>query len=166
MNQFLLVLSDTFRQFWDERQARERQYIIAAVVVVGVTLVYLVGIDPALTGRDDLTKSLPTLHQQAVEMKQMAQELESLPRAENLNEVSRDIIESSLTANSLKAQSVSVIDGVVRAQINSTSMATLQTWLLQMQQSSGLFVEDIKITALEGGLVSANLTLRQSISGG
>ena len=73
MNQFLTILGDTFTQFWDERQARERQYIIAAVVVVGVTLVYLIGIDPALTGREELTKSLPTLHQQAVEMQQMAQ---------------------------------------------------------------------------------------------
>ena len=65
MSQFFTIINDTFTQFWDERQGRERQYIIAAVIVVVFTLVYLIGIDPALTGREELNKSLPTLHQQA-----------------------------------------------------------------------------------------------------
>jgi len=166
MSQFFTILNDTFTQFWDERQGRERQYIIAAVIVVVFTLVYLIVIDPALTGREELSKSLPTLHQQAAEMQRMAQELESLPPLGSLQDVSRDFIEASLTSSNLKTQSLSVADGVVRAQISSTSMASLQAWLLQMQKSSGLFVEDIKITGLEGGLVSANLALRQSTSGG
>lgn len=162
---FIVILKDTFNQFWDERQERERKYIMAASVTLLILLVYLIGIDPALTGESELSKSLPTLQQQAVEMQQMAKELAALPRPENLNEVSRDSIETSLTKSNLKPQSLSVVDGVVRAQISSTSLAALQTWLLDVQKSSGLFVEDIKITALEEGLVSVTFTLRQSNSG-
>lgn len=163
---FILVLRDTFNQFWDERQERERQYIIVAAATLTALLVYLVGIDPALTGQAELTKSLPTLHQQATEMQRMAQELAALPRPENLSEVTRDSIEQSLIKGNLKPQSLSVVDGVVRAQISSTSMAALQVWLLEVQKSSGLFVDDIKITGLEEGQVSVNLTLRQSTSSG
>jgi len=166
MSQFVTILKDTFTQFWDERQGRERQYIIAAAAVVVFLLVYLIGIEPALTGREEISKSLPTLHQQAAEMQRMAQELQGLPNPENLHEVTRELIETSLSKDSLKAQSLSVVDGVVRGQISSTSMAALQTWLLEMQKSSGLFVEEMKITALEEGAVSVSFTLRQSISGG
>jgi type II secretory pathway component PulM len=95
----------------------------------------------------------------------MAQELQALPRAENPDEVTRSLVDISLSKDGLKAQSLSVIDGVVRVQFSSTSMAVLQSWLLEMQRSFGLFVEEIKITALDEGLVSASLTLRQSING-
>jgi type II secretory pathway component PulM len=99
-------------------------------------------------------------------MQHMAQELATLPSPENLHEVTRDYIDKSLSSSNIKAQSLSVTDGIVRAQIASTSMAALQTWLLEMQKSSGLFVEEMKITGLEEGMISANLTLRQSTSGG
>ena len=166
MSQFVTLLKDTFTQFWDERQDRERQYITVAAAAAVFFLVYLIGIDPALTGREVVSKSLPTLHQQAAEMQRMAQELQGLPSPENLHEVTRELIETSLAKDSLKAQSLSVVDGVVRGQISSTSMAALQTWLLDMQKSSGLFVEEMKITALEEGMVSASFTLRQATSGG
>lgn len=166
MSQVTTILKDTLAQFWDERQERERQYIIGAAIVLGLLLIYMIGIDPALTGGKELRKSLPALHQQAAEMQSMAQELAALPNPENLHDVTRDYIETSLSNNSLKTSSLSVVDGVVRAQISSATMATLQNWLLEMQKSSGLFVEEIKITALEEGLVSANLTLRQSSASG
>lgn len=165
MNQLKTILQDTVIQFWEERQARERQYIIIAGAVLILLLIYLIGIDPALTGTQELRKSLPSLHQQATKMQRMAQELALLPSPENLHEVSRDYIETSLTNNSLKTSSLSVIDGVVRAQITAATIAALQSWLLEMQKSSGLFVEEIKITALEEGLVNANLTLRQASRG-
>jgi general secretion pathway protein M len=165
MNQLKTLLKDTLIQFWDERQQRERQIIIAAGAILVVMLIYLIGIDPALTGAKELRKSLPNLHLQAAEMQSMAQELASLPSPENLHDVSRDFIEQSLSRNSLKTSSLSVVEGVVRVQIDSTSMAALQTWLLEMQKSSGLFVEEIKITALEEGLVSTNITLRQASRG-
>ncbi|PRC92864.1 Type II secretion system (T2SS), protein M [Solimicrobium silvestre] len=164
--QFKAIFIETFTHFWEARQQRERQFLITATVVFVVTLVYLIAIDPAITGRQELKKSLPILHQQAAAMQQMVQELAAIPSAENRHEVSRELIETALSHNGLKAQTLSVNDGVIRAQFSSTSMSALQTWLLEMQKSSGLFVEEIKITGLEGGLVSVNLTLRQSVTNG
>ena len=97
-------------------------------------------------------------------MQQMAQELAALPSAENVPDVTRELIENSLTGNGLKAQNLSVSDNRVRAQFSSTTMAGLQGWLLELQKSCALFVEDIKITGLEGGQVSANVVLRQSVT--
>lgn len=166
MSPMLNIIKDTFTQFWDERQDRERLYIIVAVIVFVLMMIYLIGIDPALSGRDELRKSLPTLQVQSAEMQQMAQELAALPSPENLHDVTREYIDSTFAKDSIKPQSLSVVDGVVRAQIASTSMAALQTWLLEMQKSSGLFVDEMKITALEEGMISVTMTLRQSTSGG
>jgi len=162
MNQLKATLQDTFNQFWEARQQRERQYLIAAALFVVGLLIYLIAIEPALSGREELRKSLPNLHQQAAQMQLMAQELAAIPSAENRHEVSRELVETAMAGNGLKAQTLSVNDGIVRAQFSSAAMSGLQGWLLDLQKSGGLFVEEIKITGLEGGLVSANLTLRQS----
>ena len=162
MTQFKTVLMDSFSHFWDARQERERKYLTIGAGLFVLMLVYLIAIDPALTGREQLRKSLPILHQQAAQMQQYAQQYAALPSADSRHEVSRDMVESSMSQQGIKAQTLSVNDNVVRAQINSTSMSSLQAWLLDMQKSSSLFVEEIKITGLEGGLVSATLVLRQT----
>jgi general secretion pathway protein M len=166
MNQLKQTLLDTFSQFWDARQERERQILIVAAIFVVLMLIYLIAIDPALTGRDALRKSLPVLHQQAAQMQQMAQELATIPSTENQHEVTRDLIEAEFAADGLKAQTLSVNDGTVRAQFSTATMSALQTCLLNLQKSSGLFTQEMKITALEGGQVSASFTLRQPVSNG
>lgn len=155
-------LTHTFAQFWEARQERERAYLSIAAVFGVLTLVYLIGIDPALSGGETLRTALPGLHQQAAQMQQMAQELASLPSTENRHDVTRELIENALSAKGLKAQNLSVSDSTVRAQFSSAAMSGLQGWLLELQKSCALYVEDIKITALEGGQVSATLVLRQS----
>ena len=166
MNEFAATLQDTLRQFWEDRAERERQYLTVAALFVVLALIYLIGIEPALTGREELKRALPVLRQQSAQMHQMAQELAAIPSAENRHEVTRELIESALTGNALKAQTLSVNDGTVRAQFAGVALSGLQGWLLELQKSSGLFVQEIKITGQEGGLVSANLTLRQSASDG
>jgi general secretion pathway protein M len=166
MNQLRQTLADTFSQFWEARQERDRQILIVAAIFAVLMLIYLIAIEPALTGRDDLRKSLPVLHQQAAQMQQMAQEFAAIPSADNQHEITRELIETEFSADGLKAQTLSVNDGIVRAQFSTATMSALQTCLLNLQKSSGLFAEEIKIAALEGGLVSASFTLRQSTSNG
>jgi general secretion pathway protein M len=165
MNQLKAVIMDTLTQFWDERQVRERQIIIIALVTLALLLFYSIAIDPALSGRDEVRKSLPNLFQQSAQMQRMAQEYESLPSKENMHEASREFVDGSLNEARLKAESVSVQDGVVRLQFPSISMAALQTWLLAVQKSAGLFVDEIKITGIEDGLVKASVTLRRPSNG-
>jgi len=162
MNQLKATLIDSFNQFWNTRPERDRQILTIVAIVVVLSLVYLIAIEPALTGRDELRRSLPVLHQQSAEMQHMAQELASIPSADNRHEVDRDMIETEFSSNGLKAQTLSVNDGIVRAQFSSATMSSLQTCLLNLQKSSGLFADEVKITALEGGLVSGSFTLRQA----
>ena len=164
MNQILATLQDSFGQFWQARVERERRFLLAAAAVVVLSVIYLIGIDPALTGRDELRKALPILHQQVGQMHQMAQELTTLPAAENRPEVSRELVEAALADNGLKAQTLSVNDGTVRAQFSAIAISSLQSWLLALQKSGGLFVDEIKISAQDKGLVSATVTLRQSVT--
>jgi general secretion pathway protein M len=163
-NQLLATLKDTFNEFWDARQERERQILQLGAAVFALILLYYIAIEPALTGRDDLRKSLPLLHQQSAELKQMAQELAGIPNPDNRHEITRELVETEFNSNGMKPTTLSVNDGVVRAQFNSTTMAALQTVLLDLQKSSGLFVEDIKITGLDAGMISASFTLRQPIA--
>lgn len=164
MSQIFTTLQESFSQFWQARQERERRFLCAAVAVALLSLIYLVGIDPALTGREQLRKELPVLHQQVAQMHQMAQELGTLPALESRHEVSRDLVEAALAENALKAQTLSVNDGTVRAQFSAIAMSSLQSWLLALQKSSGLFVDEIKISAQDSGLVNATVTLRQSVA--
>jgi general secretion pathway protein M len=151
----------TFSQFWSERQPRERRYLITAALFSVATLIYLIGIDPALTGREELRKALPGLHQQTLEIQQMAQELATMPDTKNRREVSREVVEAVLSAQGLQAQTLSVNSGMVHVQLSKATMAGLQTCLLSLQKSNGLFVDEIKITGLEEGMISATFTLRQ-----
>ena len=161
---FAASLQHAFSQFWQARQERERSYLIVAALFSVLSLVYLIAVDPALSGRDALRKSLPVLHQQAAQMQQMAQELALLPGTENRHEVTRELVDNALAANGLKAQNLSVGNGTVRVQFGSASMAALQGWLLALQKSCALYVDEIKITGLEGGQVSVSLALRQPVS--
>lgn len=163
MNQVFTPLQENFSQFWQARQQREQRFLSAAAAVVLLSLIYLVGIDPALSGRLELRQALPALHQQVAQMHQMAQELATLPATENRQEVSRELVEAAMADNALKALTLSVNDATVRAQFSAIAMSSLQSWLLALQKSSGLFVDEIKITAQDNGLVSATVTLRQSV---
>jgi general secretion pathway protein M len=162
MKQLIDALRDSFNQFWESRQERERLYLSVGAVALLLALIYLIAVDPALTGRDELKKSLPLLHQQAAQMQQMAQALTAIPSPENRHEVNREMVEAALNTNGLKAQMLSVNDGIIRAQFSNANMSGLQGWLLEMQRSGGMFVDEIKIVGQDGGVVSANLTLRQA----
>jgi general secretion pathway protein M len=162
MNQLKATLVETFTQFWNARSERDRQILTVVTLLVIFVTIYLIAIEPALTGRDELRKSLPILHQQAAEMQHMAQELASIPSADSRHEVDRDLVETEFSSNGLKAQTLSVNDGIVRAQFSSATMSSLQTCLLDLQKSSGLFADEVKITGLDGGMVSASFTLRQA----
>ena len=159
---FVRSLTQTFHQFWQARQERERTYLSIAALFAVLTLVYLVAIDPALSGRETLKASLPGLHQQAAQMQQMASELAALPATESRHDVTRELVENALNSNGLKAQNLSVSDSTVRVQFGSATMSGLQGWLLELQKSCALYVEEIKITAQDGGQVSASLVLRQA----
>jgi len=60
--------------FWRARNQRERSFLLAAIFVCLLGATYALLIEPALTQRVALQKSLPLLRQHTVQMQQLAQQ--------------------------------------------------------------------------------------------
>jgi general secretion pathway protein M len=150
--------------FWAARNRRERNMLIAATIVIIVGLIYALLIDPALSGRKDLEKTLPAMRQQTAEVQALAREAGSLNTraATPPPAVTKESIDSSLNGKGLKAQNVTVTGELVRVQLNGASFAGVVDWLADMQRSARLSVIDANIEAqAQADTVNANLTLRQ-----
>jgi general secretion pathway protein M len=81
---------------------------------------------------------------------------------ESVPVMTRESIEASLTRRNIKTQSLTVVNDVVRFQVNVVAYANLMEWMLEIQRAARLTVDDIKLTALvEPGQVSVVVSLRQ-----
>jgi general secretion pathway protein M len=149
---------------WNKRELRERRILVGVFALVLLSLVFLVGVQPALTNIKNLEEYNPKLKQQAASMKEMAAQYSVIAKAlsENVTPVTREFIESSLLRRNIKTQSLSVSNEIVRFQVNVVAYSNLMEWILEMQKVSRLSVEDVKLASLiEPGQVSVILTLRQ-----
>ncbi|MET3116229.1 general secretion pathway protein M [Undibacterium sp. GrIS 1.8] len=158
------MLVESLSLFWQQRVPRERWMLSLALLTIVCALIYVIGINPALSGKQSLQKAIPQLRQQVAEMDLMSKQSAQLGNAmsENIDTVSRESIETSLARRSIKAQNLSVNDDVVRFQISTVAYANLMEWLLEAQKSTRLTVEEAKLAALpESGQVSVTITLKQ-----
>jgi len=154
----------SFAEFWVARDARERTMLAAAALLVAFSLVYLLLLDPAISGRNQLTANLPALRLQVAQMQAMAKQAAALaekPAAARMA-MSKEIIEAALTRNGLKPQSVVLTDDFAKIQLASVSFASTINWLNDMQKSAQLAVVDANIVTLDQpDMVNATFTLRQ-----
>lgn len=160
-------LKQTLSTFWNERDQRERNMLIAAIVVIMAALYYMLFIDPALTGRRDLDKQLPVLRQQAAEMRAMSKDVAALSAKTTapVPALTRESLEASLVGKGLKSQNLSLTGDLAKVQLNSVSFAAMVDWLDEMQRSARVSVLDAKVDALpQADTVNATLTLRQQRS--
>lgn len=157
-------LKQTLSAFWRERNKREQNMLLAAIVVVTLGLIYALLIDPAISGRADLEKKLPALRQQAAEAQSLAKEatatsgkLASPPAA-----MTKESIEASLARNGLKAQNVSVTGEIAKVQLNDVPFSGTVEWLNEMQRTARASVAEAIVEAqAQPDTVNATLTLRQ-----
>ncbi|GAA4022232.1 type II secretion system protein GspM [Actimicrobium antarcticum] len=161
-------LRDAAAAFWNDRSTKERKQLLIIGSVILAALIYLLLIDPALSGRAQLRKSLPELRQKAAEIQQLSRDAVALAAnpAPPPPVITKESMEASLAARGLKPQSVVVTDEVIRLQLTSASFAALIGWLDEVQKTMRLSVIDTTITALTASdMVNATLTLRQQKSG-
>ncbi|MFT5591417.1 MAG: general secretion pathway protein M [Bradyrhizobium sp.] len=150
--------------FWNDRSTQERKQLLVISSVILLALLYLLLIDPALSGREQLRNSLPELRQKAAQMQQLSRDAAALsasvpPPPPVLSKV---IMDASLATRGLKPQSVVVTEEIVRVQLSSVSFAALVDWLGEVQKTVRLSVIDASITAQAASdTVNATLTLRQ-----
>jgi len=149
---------------WNRRELRERRILLAVGLLVIVSMVYLLGVQPAMSNIKNLREYTPKLKQQAASMNMMAEQYGQLSKTmtESVPLVSRESIEASLSRRNITTQSLTVVNDAVRFQVNVVAYANLMEWMLEMQRATRLTVDDIKLTALsEPGQVSVVVSLRQ-----
>ncbi|HCN91475.1 MAG TPA: general secretion pathway protein GspM, partial [Oxalobacteraceae bacterium] len=103
-------LTESVAGFWLERNARERTILTAGAALIMLGLVYAVFFGPALNGRVQLQKSLPSLRQQAADMQAMAREAARLAGVTSPPPaiVTKESVEALLTQKGFKSPTVAV----------------------------------------------------------
>ncbi|SDG96110.1 MULTISPECIES: type II secretion system protein GspM [unclassified Duganella] len=152
--------------FWQVRTAQERKLLRIGGIVVGVGLFYSLLVDPALSGREQLHKELPQLHQQAAEMQGMAREAQALKGQNSIapTPMTRDSLNAGLAARGLTPQSLNVTGEYAKLAFTGAQYAGVVAWLDAIRTESRINVVDASFTAQEApGVVNATLTLRQGV---
>ena len=158
-------LRERMSGYWIARSAQERKFLLVGGGVVALTLLYLVLLEPALTGREQLRRALPELRQQAAQLDALAAEARAVAAqpAPAVAPVTREALAASMTASGLNPASLSVSGEYTKVQLNGVSFANLMAWLDAQRRDSRLLVQDAQFTAKDAlGQVDATLTLRQS----
>jgi general secretion pathway protein M len=158
-------LRERVGSYWIARTAQERKFLLVGGGVVALTLLYLVLLEPALTGREQLRRSLPEMRQQAAQLDALAAEARAVAAqpAPAVVPVTREALAASMTASGLNPASLSVSGEYTKVQLNGVSFANLMAWLDAQRRDSRLLVQDAQFTAKDAlGQVDATLTLRQS----
>jgi general secretion pathway protein M len=158
-------MKQTLSTFWSERNKREQNMLAATMVVAVLGLLYVLFIDPAISGRADLEKRLPQLRQQAAEVQALSKEASALggkTTAAPPPAMTRESIETSLSRKGLKAQSVTVSGELAKLQLNDVPFSATTEWLAEVQKTARMSVVEAVVEAQQQpDMVNANLTLRQ-----
>jgi general secretion pathway protein M len=160
----IVALRERALAYWLARTDQERKFLAVGAGVAVLALIYLVLIEPALTGREQLRRALPELRQQAAQMQALAAEAQSLGAqpAPSVAPMTREALASSLASRGLTAASLTLTGEYAKAQFDGVSFANLAAWLDAQRRENRVLVQDAVFTAKEAvGQVDATLTLRQ-----
>ena len=151
--------------YWIARTEQERKFLLVGGAVAALALLYLVLLEPALQGRDQLRRSLPELRQQAAQLEALAGEARAVAGqpAPAITPLTREALAASMSTRGLNPASLSVNGEYTKVQLNNVSFANLVAWLDAQRRESRLMVQDAQFSAQTAlGQVDATLTLRQS----
>lgn len=158
------MIAESFSTFWQQRNAKERRLLSAATITVTFALIYWIFVAPALSNKAKLQAAIPQLRQQVSEMAVLSGQYAQISTAmtENIEPITREVLEASLLRRGIKVQSLTTSDDIVRLQVASAAYTNVMEWMLEMQKAARLTVEDAKVTALpEKGQVGVVLTMKQ-----
>ncbi|MES2758125.1 MAG: type II secretion system protein GspM [Pseudomonadota bacterium] len=154
---------------WRARTDQERKFLIIGGGIAAGALIYMLFIDPAVSGRAQLEKDLPRLRQESAQLRSMALEAGELARqpVPQVTPMTRESVSASLAAMSITAQTLTVSGESARLQLTGVSFANLVTWLDAQRRENRIAVQEAVIGAQSAaGQVDATLTLRQDSGAG
>lgn len=153
-------------QFWSERAPREKAILAAAAAIVLIAVLYLVAVEPAVTGIARLERGLPQARAQAAKLDALLGEARNLKSRAQVATVSpqeaRGAIEKSLAAAGLKAaRIVPLADGDLQLTFANVPYATWAAWLARTERELGARAASVSATATATpGNVDVELALR------
>ena len=156
-------MKQTWNEFWQARNPRERMILTYGGVFLMLTLLYGLAWLPISEGRKKLSATLPQLRADVVQMRTHAQEVTGLKGTTGAaSGDARQAAESGLQGANL-SDKVSAIDRVdaqrVRITLNGMPFDALLMFLGDMQSQQKLRVETLQIQATDAGRVKGAVTL-------
>jgi general secretion pathway protein M len=157
---------DALVQFWSERAPREKAIFIAAGALLLVTILYLLLVEPAVTGIARLERGLPQGRAQAARLDSLLAEVKNLksrPQVATISaQESRGAIEKSLAAAGLKAaRIVPLADGDLQLTFANVPYASWAAWLARIERELGARATSVNANGTSTlGHVDVELALR------
>ncbi|QYF94992.1 type II secretion system protein M [Massilia sp. PAMC28688] len=151
--------------YWLARTEKERTYLTVGGATVAGALVYMLLIDPAVTGIATLNKKLPEMREQAARVEALAREAGDLARQAppQVTPMTKEALSASLAARSLSPTSLAMTGDYAKLQFTNVPFAGLYSWLDAQRRDHRIEVQDLAVTAgTPLGQVDATLTLRQA----
>jgi general secretion pathway protein M len=133
---------DAFLQFWAERSAREKSVLLALCAVVLAAIIYLMTIEPAVSGIARLERGLPQTRAQAAKLDALLAEVKGLrSRAQVATlapQETRAAVEKTLASAGLKAaRVVPLSDGDLQLTFANVPYASWAIWLASVERELG-----------------------------
>ena len=154
------------RQFWSDRDPRERTLLAAAAVFAAAALLYLILIQPAFSAIGQLRRALPNTRSQAAELGALLDEVRTLKArpvvAATGDQDALAAVEKSLAAAGLKAvRVVPLANGALQLTFTNVSYAAWSVWLATAERELGMHAVAVtaKATATPGN-TDVDLALR------
>jgi general secretion pathway protein M len=153
-----------FAFLWESRSERERRTILACGALLAILLVFALVWLPLDRARSRLSLSLPQLRASIEQLKRDADEVKRLKSIAPTVTGTPTPLVSLATQNALTGAQVSVPDDKhVHVTANDVGFTRLLDWLVSVQSSHALRVENARIEALPvTGRVRVDLTLTRS----
>jgi general secretion pathway protein M len=158
---------ETLIQRWRQLAGRERRMLVFAALFACVASVYLLLIEPALQGRDEIESGLPRLREQVAEAdllvgeaRRLASAAANTPRP-SLQSV-RLSVEQSLEAAGLRGslQQIQASDSLIDLRFRNVLFSAWLNWLDATVRQARLRVADVTVTReTEAGMVSVRVVL-------
>lgn len=150
---------------WQQREPRERRLIALAAGVLAAALVFLLFVEPAVTGIARLERTLPGQRAQVAALDGVLAEARQLKgRATAATAPPGEVrtqLEASLKSAGLAAAKISAGgDGGLQLSFVGVPYSTWAAWLEQAERDTGVRAVAVQAKAAQAGRADIELTLR------
>ncbi|BBO58956.1 type II secretion system protein GspM [Mycoavidus sp. B2-EB] len=159
------ALITLWRDFWSERNAREKMLCITLGLVFSIALLYSVLWMPARSGSTRLMAKLPAMERELAQMQEQARQAQELGRRPaNITPIGdglRDTLMTSLAQHNMTNAQLSVLNGAVQIKLTNVFFADWLGWLNEIRKQYKLQIAEAQLTSLnEDGQVDLTALLQ------